>query len=103
VGCASAPIPNPDLSEPKQELDPMSINPTSAVLQSQRGSQPADEPRPWRKTAALFFQAIGEGLAAHRRYEMLVARGVPPNRAVAIAFEETCGQRRSDHRRPKAL
>jgi hypothetical protein len=80
----------------------MSTNPSSAVLEPQRGSQRADEPRPWRKTVALVVQAIGEGLAAHRRYEMLVARGVPLNRAVGIAFEEAFRQRR-DHRRPEAL
>jgi hypothetical protein len=81
----------------------MSTKPSSAVLESRRDSRPADEPRPWRKTVALFFQAIGDGLAAHRRYEMLVARGVPPNRAVGIAFEKTFGQRWSGSPEPEAL
>jgi hypothetical protein len=81
----------------------MTTKPFGAVLESQRGSQPADEPRPWRKTIALFVQAIGEALAAHRRYEMLVARGVPPQRAVGIAFGEISGRLRSDSSETNAL
>jgi hypothetical protein len=71
----------------------MSTKPFNAALDTPHELECAGEPWPLRKTVAVFFQAIGEGLAAHRRYHMLVTRGVPADRAVGIAFNETFGKR----------
>jgi hypothetical protein len=71
----------------------MSTKPFDVALDTPQGLNGADEPFPLHKTLALFFQAIGEGLAAHRRYQTLVARGVPAEEAVGIAFNETFGKR----------
>jgi hypothetical protein len=71
----------------------MSTKPFDVALDAPRDLVSAGEPWPFRKTVAVFFQAIGEGLAAQRRYQMLVARGVPADHAAGIAFNETFGQR----------
>lgn len=58
---------------------------------------PLSEPRrrsPLRRLGAavsLFFQSLDEALAAERRYEQLVASGVPKSTAVRVAFDETFG------------
>jgi hypothetical protein len=44
----------------------------------------ADERWPLVVTVAELVQAIREGLAAHHRYEALVAAGVRPQRALGI-------------------
>jgi hypothetical protein len=73
----------------------MSTNPFDAAAPpAPQGLERAGEAWPFLKTVAVFFQAIGEGLAAHRRYQMLVTRGVPPDKAVGIAFDATFGKRR---------
>ena len=44
--------------------------------------------------AAVMLEAIRQGLAASRRYESLVARGVPHAEAAAAAFTEFHGNGR---------
>jgi hypothetical protein len=73
----------------------MSTNPFDAAAPAApQAVERAGEVWPFLKTVAVFFRAISEGLAAHRRYQMLVARGVPPEKAVGIAFDATFGKRR---------
>jgi hypothetical protein len=71
----------------------MSTKPCDVALDAPQALNSAGDPWPLHKTLAVFFQAIGEGLAAHRRYQTLVARGVPAEEAVGIAFNETFGKR----------
>jgi hypothetical protein len=71
----------------------MSTKPFDAALNTPQDFDSAGEAWPLRKTLAVFFQAIGEGLAAHRRYHALVVRGVPAEQAVGIVFKETFGKR----------
>jgi hypothetical protein len=71
----------------------MSTKPFDGALDAPRRLNSAGEPRPLHNTVALFFRAIGEGLAAQCRYQTLVARGVPADQAVGIAFNETFGKR----------
>jgi hypothetical protein len=53
------------------------------------GPVAAGEPRALWKSLADVVAGIREGLAAHRRYETLRARGVPPQRAAAMAVEDS--------------
>ena len=71
----------------------MSTKPFEVAPDTPWSLSSAGQAWPLRKTLAVFFQAIGEGFAAHRRYHTLVARGVPAEEAVGIAFNETFGKR----------
>jgi hypothetical protein len=53
------------------------------------------EPRksgPWTAIVSL-FEAIGEGMAAAHQYQTLVARGVAPERAARLVFENMSKKR----------
>ena len=71
----------------------MSTHPFDAALATPQKLAGAGASRSFCKTIAVFFEAIGEGLAAHRRYQMLLSRGLPANRAAGIAFNETFRKR----------
>jgi hypothetical protein len=49
-------------------------------------------PRTWLESVVTFVQAFREGLAAHRRYQTFVARGVPADQAVEMTFKATFGK-----------
>ena len=71
----------------------MSTKPFDAPQTTPRKLAGAAAPRSFRNTIAVFFQAIGEGHEAYRRYQLLLGRGLPADRAAGIAFNETFAKR----------